>query len=267
MEKLKIKFGLIGSENLNKHRYVRFEVLSHKYSKNIFVDLNVFKNIDYEIKYWENNNIFFTNIDDIKFRCADHLHFYNIISLDEYNNLIKNNPSKLINWYYVDKHNLSQENYLATLPKNKKELHSELPETFTTGQAILIGEKHCVKTRALKRFLKDSFLFINTKHGEYKKTIKENLITNDNNKVLNEDSIIKTYIMKDDNTGFYKIGKSINPKFREQTLQSKKPTIKIIKIWEKNIEKELHNLYTEFRIRGEWFNLSNIQLKYICTNF
>jgi hypothetical protein len=73
--------------------------------------------------------------------------------------------------------------------------------------------------------------------------------------------------MKDDNTGFYKIGKSINPKFREQTLQSEKPTIKIVKIWEKNIEKELHNLYKSFRIRGEWFDLSKIQVKYICTNF
>lgn len=43
--------------------------------------------------------------------------------------------------------------------------------------------------------------------------------------------------MKDCNTGFYKIGKSINPKLRERTLQSEKPTIKIIKVFDKNIEK------------------------------
>ncbi len=68
----------------------------------------------------------------------------------------------------------SPESYLATLPRNKKDLYNELAEIFTTGQAVVIGEKHGIKTRTLKEFLKDSFLFINTKHGEYKKTIKDN---------------------------------------------------------------------------------------------
>jgi hypothetical protein len=78
---------------------------------------------------------------------------------------------------------------------------------------------------------------------------------------------VKTYIIKDDNTGLYKIGKSINPRIREKTLQSEKPNIKIIKVFNKNIEKKLHNEYKDFRIRGEWFNLSPIQVKYICTKY
>lgn len=83
-------------------------------------------------------------------------------------------------------------------------------------------------------------------------------------KVLNQS---KCYIIKDVNTGFYKIGKSKNPKNREKTLQAEKPTIKIIKIFRDDIESKLHRIYNSQRIRGEWFNLSKIQVKYICTHY
>ncbi len=77
----------------------------------------------------------------------------------------------------------------------------------------------------------------------------------------------KTYILKDENTGLYKIGRSINPKERERTLQSEKPTIKMIKEFKNNIENELHQKYSKHRVRGEWFKLNKVQLKYICTNY
>tara|TARA_R110000868_G_C10460587_1_gene727334 strand:- start:48 stop:548 length:501 start_codon:yes stop_codon:yes gene_type:complete len=77
----------------------------------------------------------------------------------------------------------------------------------------------------------------------------------------------KTYIIKDLGTKLYKIGFSNNPIKREKTLQSEKPNIKMIKVFDKNIEKELHTKYNDFRVRGEWFNLNNIQIKYICTHF
>jgi hypothetical protein len=73
--------------------------------------------------------------------------------------------------------------------------------------------------------------------------------------------------MKDSHNNLYKIGKSKNPEIREKTLQSEKPSISIIKVFNKNIENELHLKYEKQRIRGEWFNLSNIQVKYICTHF
>lgn len=79
--------------------------------------------------------------------------------------------------------------------------------------------------------------------------------------------IQKTYILKDKNTGYYKIGKSVNPINREKTLQSEKPTYKLIKIFKDDIESELHRKYKKHRIRGEWFNLNKVQLKYICTNY
>ena len=78
----------------------------------------------------------------------------------------------------------------------------------------------------------------------------------------------QTYIIKDDNNPqWYKIGKSIDPLKREKTLQSEKPSIKIVKIFKEDYEKELHKQYKKNRGRGEWFKLSNLQLKYICTHY
>jgi len=77
----------------------------------------------------------------------------------------------------------------------------------------------------------------------------------------------KAYIIKDNNTGLYKIGRSSNPLDREKTLQAEKPTIKLIKIFKDDVEKELHDKYNKQRVRGEWFNLNKVQLKYICTHY
>lgn len=57
-----------------------------------------------------------------------------------------------------------------------------------------------------------------------------------------------------------KIGRSIDPEFREKTLQSEKPNCEIIyisPITNPKNEKLLHTTYKNQRIRGEWFILSN----------
>lgn len=74
------------------------------------------------------------------------------------------------------------------------------------------------------------------------------------------------YLLKDERTNYYKIGRSINPKVREKTLQSECPTYKIIWISEltsPSVEKTLHKIFTNQRIRGEWFELSNDNIKFI----
>ena len=81
----------------------------------------------------------------------------------------------------------------------------------------------------------------------------------------NDKKSFKTYLIKDQRTGLYKIGKSKNPKLREKTLQGENPLCEIVKTWDKDIEKYLHDNYKNQRIRGEWFNLSEIQVKYITT--
>jgi hypothetical protein len=62
-------------------------------------------------------------------------------------------------------------NYFDTLPRNKKQLYESLNKTFTTAEALKAGEQFEIKERRIKEFLKDSFLFINVKHGEYIKTM------------------------------------------------------------------------------------------------
>ena len=75
----------------------------------------------------------------------------------------------------------------------------------------------------------------------------------------------RVYVMIDKNTGYYKIGRSKNPKARERTLQSEKPTIEMLFNYPGlNIdEKELHNLFIEKRVRGEWFDLSGGDIQMI----
>ncbi len=69
------------------------------------------------------------------------------------------------------------------------------------------------------------------------------------------------YLMMD-KSGFYKIGRSKNPIFRERTLKSQENSTQTIAYWEapKEMEAQLHSRYNEFRIRGEWFKLNTIQL-------
>lgn len=73
------------------------------------------------------------------------------------------------------------------------------------------------------------------------------------------------YLMVDENTGYIKIGKSDNVLKREKTLQSEKPTIKLIKSYLTNesMEALLHNKYDHLRIRGEWFWLDKSHIQEI----
>jgi hypothetical protein len=86
-------------------------------------------------------------------------------------------------------------------------------------------------------------------------------------KVGHDTSLKPTYIylMIDKNTGLYKIGRSANPKKREETLQSEKPTIELMFHYRSfNIcENYLHKHFHEKRIRGEWFELNSTDLEFI----
>ncbi len=66
------------------------------------------------------------------------------------------------------------------------------------------------------------------------------------------------YLMQDEHTGLYKIGKSSNLNYRERTLAAQIPKIKMIHSFleGENNEKQLHKKYQNKRIRGEWFNLT-----------
>lgn len=75
------------------------------------------------------------------------------------------------------------------------------------------------------------------------------------------------YLMRDNTNGYHKIGISNKPEYREKTLQSEKPSIEMLackkfptrKIAEA-IESALHTAYSQQRIRGEWFNLGDVDV-------
>lgn len=67
--------------------------------------------------------------------------------------------------------------------------------------------------------------------------------------------------MRDNETGFFKIGKSIDPRSRlktlmkQDTLQPKPNDFTLVEAWwaDEETEKHLHNRYFNQRRRGEWF--------------
>jgi hypothetical protein len=83
------------------------------------------------------------------------------------------------------------------------------------------------------------------------------------------DKFTKVYVMIDKNTGYYKIGRSSNPLKREKTLQSEKPTIELLFHHDARIsnEKELHDMFSDKRVRGEWFDLNGSDLSIIRNYF
>ena len=70
----------------------------------------------------------------------------------------------------------------------------------------------------------------------------------------------KTYLMRDNRNGYHKIGYSKEPFNREKTLQSENPDTQLLFFCNSFIETELHNTFKTFRIRGEWFNLTDDQV-------
>lgn len=76
---------------------------------------------------------------------------------------------------------------------------------------------------------------------------------------------IYIYLMIDQRTKLYKIGRSVNPKYRERTLQSDNPLIDLVFSKKAGQEHEtyLHEKFAEKRIRGEWFSLNSEDVNYI----
>lgn len=72
------------------------------------------------------------------------------------------------------------------------------------------------------------------------------------------------YLMSHTN-GLTKIGKSIDPKARERTLQAEDPRLEMIfyhPSWD-GLERKLHSIFADLRIRGEWFKLEDRHIDWI----
>lgn len=77
------------------------------------------------------------------------------------------------------------------------------------------------------------------------------------------------YLMLDTVNDFVKIGFSTNPRKRERTLQSEKPSISIVANYQGRIsdERRLHEMFAARRVRGEWFDLYLDDLETIAEYF
>jgi hypothetical protein len=97
--------------------------------------------------------------------------------------------------------------------------------------------------------------------------IKEHIRYKDTRQIKKDTSTF-IYIMIDYNTGYYKIGHSKNVLRRESTLQSEKPTIELLYTFEgdRKDERDIHENYKDFRIRGEWFALDKWMVDAIISN-
>lgn len=97
---------------------------------------------------------------------------------------------------------------------------------------------------------------------DYKPLSKDDIIdVEENNQPNNEKCYV--YLMVDTVNNYHKIGISNKPEYRENTLQSEKPSIELIcfkkypsRLIAKSIEKSLHTAFQDKRVRGEWFNLN-----------
>lgn len=113
----------------------------------------------------------------------------------------------------------------------------------------------------------------------YKQAMSElNIIPDNNNKDSSRDietapvykDACYVYLMVDTSNGYHKIGISNRPDYREKTLQSEKPTIERIcakqfpsRLIAQAIESALHTAFAAKRVRGEWFNLTEEEVKQI----
>lgn len=77
------------------------------------------------------------------------------------------------------------------------------------------------------------------------------------------------YLMVNKRNKYVKIGWSKNPTHREETLQAEDPDVEMLYKFPAifSTEKQLHEKYAEFRVRGEWFQLNEVHIHQIVCLF
>lgn len=77
------------------------------------------------------------------------------------------------------------------------------------------------------------------------------------------------YVMRNERNGLVKIGRSLTPFSREATLQSEEPEITMLFHFSatEDVETQLHERFEAYRVRGEWFRLTNEQISSLCKEY
>jgi len=77
----------------------------------------------------------------------------------------------------------------------------------------------------------------------------------------------KTYILKDDYSGLYKIGRSRNISSRLTILMCGNPSLTLLMFCHEDIENRLHHKYATKHVDKEWFSLTTEDLQEISLLF
>ena len=77
----------------------------------------------------------------------------------------------------------------------------------------------------------------------------------------------KTYLMYDDETQKFMIGKSNDPYKTEKELYLCRCSIYMVAYCDYDVVSVLHSMYSENRVKDEWFNLSTKQVSWIINHF
>lgn len=180
------------------------------------------------------------------------------------------NPVKLLGTDSEIKYRMSPQDMV----KLETEKFLKWQITNEDGLSIKSGNNNCcVDDNDTSGVTKDlSYIVFQDFIKQFNKTVKEHISENIDkiDTKENERPACYVYLMIDTTNNFHKIGISNNPKYREHTLQSDKPTIELICAKEypsraiaEAIELALHQAYANKRIRGEWFNLDITDIEHI----
>lgn len=182
----------------------------------------------------------------------------------------------------IDNQKVSQVEFLITqdilnkfLKKNLKGWKIRIVSKNLDIKGGEIGDSEFYRTKsnliyAIKKFTSDYIELVNSEFKDNKPSEDRPLIDRNDN---SDFDFCYVYLMHDTSNDFYKIGISGKPSIREKTLQSEKPTIELvcskkfpIRKIALSFERSLHETYSKKRIRGEWFNLNEVDVKHIVSS-
>ena len=126
-------------------------------------------------------------------------------------------------------------------------------------------KNQCGKLNVGKNSYKALLDMVTEEKNEYTKETKSFI-----NSLIQTNTIVsgqKTYLMYDDITQKFMIGKSYDPYETEKELYLCRGSIYMVAYCDYDIESVLHSMYSEYRNRGEWFSLSKKQVRLIIKYF
>ncbi|MGD8567356.1 MAG: GIY-YIG nuclease family protein [Gammaproteobacteria bacterium] len=99
-----------------------------------------------------------------------------------------------------------------------------------------------------------------------------------NSRLKSDEDKVRVYLMKDRDTGYIKIGSSVNPLRRLAEMRNQSKPAKTVGnrdyyllyvtcIVKRSVESELHKKFSSKRIKGEWFDLSDGDIEYVIRTY